>query len=82
MAIKKSTKEEVKDTATVLLKSAKELKPASLRVKEAAEAVLCVLMEYTVCFKIYTFVQIQIFNLFLLSRIHLDETMMIYKTNQ
>jgi hypothetical protein len=56
MAIKKSAKEEVKDTATVLLKSAKELKPASLRVKEAAEAVLCVLMEYTVCFKIFSFV--------------------------
>ncbi len=32
----------------ILMKSEKELKPASLRVKEAAECLLCVLMEHTV----------------------------------
>jgi hypothetical protein len=30
------------------MKAEKELKPASLRVKEAAECVLCFLMEHTV----------------------------------
>lgn len=33
--------------STTLMKSEKELKPASLRVKEAAESVLCFIMEYT-----------------------------------
>jgi hypothetical protein len=34
-------------SSTTLLKAEKELKPASLRVKEAAECVLCFLMEHT-----------------------------------
>ena len=58
---KKSTKEDVKDSTTILLKADKELKPASMRVKEAAEAVLCILMEYTVInFNFFSFVSIVI----------------------
>ena len=33
--------------STTLMKSEKELTPASVRVKEAAESVLCFIMEYT-----------------------------------
>ena len=40
-------RDENKENNTTLMKADKELKPASLRVKEAAECVLCLLMEHT-----------------------------------
>jgi hypothetical protein len=48
MSLKQKTANESKENPTILMKSEKELKPASLRVKEAAECLLCVLMEHTV----------------------------------
>lgn len=40
-------RDDAREGANALMKSEKELKPASLRVKEAAECVLCFIMEYT-----------------------------------
>ncbi len=40
-------RDEAKDGSATLMKAEKELKPASLRVKEAAECVLCFIMENT-----------------------------------
>ena len=44
----KVTRDDVRESVTVtVMKSDKELRPASLRVKEAAESVLCFIMEHT-----------------------------------
>jgi hypothetical protein len=60
------------------MKADKELKPASLRVKEAAEAVLCVLMEYTVCFAFILKIKLNNPKF----RIHSDEMTTICRINQ
>ena len=41
-----SLRDDAKDSSGALMKADKELKPASLRVKEAAECVLCFIMEH------------------------------------